>query len=167
MGEVRSLGKVGLRTLLYTVIVSSIAVAISLALVNLIEPGRGIDPEAAAELLEEGAAGASSIVEASAESEAGVNQVIAVVPDNVIAVSNGIMRFEGPGRYAKDVDLDAEAISSIIKTMAAKGVYSDPTMVAFEGLYVPENGDLSPAYSPFVGTLPPQGCAARIWCAIP
>ena len=39
--------------------------------------------------------------------------------------------------------------------MAAKGIYSDPTMVAFEGLYVPENGDLSPAYAPFVGTLPP------------
>ena len=28
-------------------------------------------------------------------------------------------------------------------------------MVAFEGLYVPEMGNLSPAYSPFVGTLPP------------
>ena len=93
MGEVRSLGKVGLRTLLYTVIVSSIAVAISLALVNLIEPGRGIDPAAAAELLEEGAAGASSIVAASAESEAGVNQVVAIVPDNVIAAmsSNDIL----------------------------------------------------------------------------
>jgi imidazolonepropionase-like amidohydrolase len=39
--------------------------------------------------------------------------------------------------------------------MAAKGIYSDPTMVAFEGLYVPENGELSPSYAPFVGTLPP------------
>jgi imidazolonepropionase-like amidohydrolase len=28
-------------------------------------------------------------------------------------------------------------------------------MVAFESVYVPENGDLSPAYAPFVGTLPP------------
>ena len=28
-------------------------------------------------------------------------------------------------------------------------------MVAFEGLYVPEMGDLSPAYAPFVGTMPP------------
>ena len=34
MGEVKSLGKVGLRTLIYTVVVSSIAVAISLALVG-------------------------------------------------------------------------------------------------------------------------------------
>lgn len=77
------------------------------------------------------------------------------MPDSVIAVSNGIMRFEGPGRYAKDVDLGGPAISEIVSTMAARKVYSDPTMVAFEGLYVPENGELSPAYAPFVGTLPP------------
>jgi imidazolonepropionase-like amidohydrolase len=76
------------------------------------------------------------------------------MPDDVIAASNGIMRFEGPGRHMKDVDLASKAITDIISAMAAKGVYSDPTMVAFEGLYVPENGDLSPAYSPFVGTLP-------------
>jgi hypothetical protein len=77
------------------------------------------------------------------------------MPDDVIKVSNGIMRFEGPGRYAKDLDLDSEPIKTIVSTMAAKGIYSDPTMGAFESLYVPENGDLSPAYAPFVGTLPP------------
>ncbi|WP_225425746.1 dicarboxylate/amino acid:cation symporter [Pelagerythrobacter rhizovicinus] len=93
MGEVKSLGKVGLRTLLYTVIVSSIAVAISIALVNLIKPGQGIDQDAAAELLAQGAEGASSIVQASAESQAGVDQVIAIVPSNVIAAmsSNDIL----------------------------------------------------------------------------
>ena len=77
------------------------------------------------------------------------------MPDSVIALSNGIMRFEGPGRYAKDVDLDAAPIKSIVATMANKHIYSDPTMVAFESLYVPDNGDLSPSYAPFVGTLPP------------
>lgn len=85
MGEVKALGQVGLKTLLYTVIVSSIAVAISLALVNLIQPGRGVDPVAAQEMLADGAEGASSIVQASAETGAGVNQVIAIVPNNVIA----------------------------------------------------------------------------------
>ena len=30
----------------------------------------------------------------------------------------------------------------------------DPTLVAAESLYVPENGDLSPSYAPFVDTLP-------------
>ena len=78
------------------------------------------------------------------------------MPDSVINESNGIMRFEGPGRYAKDVDLNGKPIADLISTMAAKGIYSDPTMVAFESMYVPENGDLSPSYAPFVGTLPPS-----------
>ena len=81
--------------------------------------------------------------------------IMQAMPDSVIAVSNGIMRFEGPGRYAKNVDLDAAPMKTIVATMAKRHIYSDPTMVTFEGLYVPDNGDLSPAYAPFVGTLPP------------
>jgi imidazolonepropionase-like amidohydrolase len=81
--------------------------------------------------------------------------IMQAMPDSVIAVSNGIMRFEGPGRYGKDVDLDGAAMKTIVSTMAGKHIYSDPTMVAFESIYVPDNGDLSPAYAPFVGTLPP------------
>ena len=81
--------------------------------------------------------------------------IMQAMPDDVVKVSNGIMRFEGPGRYARNVDLDAAPMKTVVATMAAKKIYSDPTMVAFEGLYVPENGDLSPAYAPFVGTLPP------------
>jgi hypothetical protein len=77
------------------------------------------------------------------------------MPDSVIAVSNGMARFEGPGRYGKDVDLDGPAIKTIVSTMAARRIYHDPTMVAFESLYVPENGDVSPSYAPFAGTMPP------------
>src|SRR5205807_6190551 len=62
------------------------------------------------------------------------------MPDDVIKVDNGIMRFEGPGRDARNVDLNAEPMKTIVATIAAKKIYSDPTMVAFEGLYVPENG---------------------------
>ena len=77
------------------------------------------------------------------------------MPEGVIRESNGIMRFEGPGRYAKDVNLEGSAMKAMIGAMASKHIYSDPTMVAFESLYVFENGDLSPSYAPFVGTLPP------------
>ncbi|HET9640989.1 MAG TPA: amidohydrolase family protein [Allosphingosinicella sp.] len=77
------------------------------------------------------------------------------MPDEVVAVSNGIQRFQGPGRYAKDVDLEGEAIRNLIATMARRKIVADPTLVVAEGLFVPENGDLSPAYAPFVGTLPP------------
>ena len=81
--------------------------------------------------------------------------IMQAMPEDVIKVSNGIMRFEGPGRYAKDVDLDGLAINTIVGAMARKHIYNDPTMVAFEGIYVPENGDMAPAYAPFVGTMPP------------
>ncbi|MES2043447.1 MAG: amidohydrolase family protein [Pseudomonadota bacterium] len=77
------------------------------------------------------------------------------MPASVLPTDNGIGRFEGPGRYAKDVDLDGPALSGLVGTMARRHIYSDPTMVAFEGLYVPDNGELSPAYAPFVGTMPP------------
>jgi imidazolonepropionase-like amidohydrolase len=77
------------------------------------------------------------------------------MPDTVVTKSNGMARFEGPGRYAKDVDLNAEPMKSLIATMARRKITVDPTLVVAEGLFVPENGDLSPAYAPFVGTLPP------------
>jgi len=89
MGEIRALRNIGIRTLIYTVVVSGIAVFVSIALVNLLRPGRGVDPAAAQELLRQGGENAASIVAASAESEAGVNQVVAIVPSNVIsAMSN-------------------------------------------------------------------------------
>ncbi len=77
------------------------------------------------------------------------------LPDEVVNIDNGIQRFYGPGKYAKDVDLNAEPMKSLIKLMAQKKIVVDPTLGVFEGLYVPENGDLSPSYAPYVGTLPP------------
>jgi imidazolonepropionase-like amidohydrolase len=81
--------------------------------------------------------------------------IMQAMPDDVVSKSNGIARFEGPGRYAKDVDLGAEPMKSLIATLAARRITVDATLVVYEGMFVPENGDLSAAYAPFVGTLPP------------
>lgn len=78
------------------------------------------------------------------------------LPDSVVNVSNGIARFEGPGRYAKNVNLDAEPMTSLIADLARRKTVIDPTLAVFEALYVPEDGDLSPSYAPFAGTIPPQ-----------
>ncbi len=77
------------------------------------------------------------------------------MPDDVVDFSNGIQRFQGIGRHAKDMDLDAEPMKSLIAKMAQHKIVVDPTLVVAESLFVPENGDLSPAYAPYVGTLPP------------
>ena len=44
LGDVRALGRIGLRTLIYTVVVSSIAVGIGVTLVNVVRPGEGLSP---------------------------------------------------------------------------------------------------------------------------
>ena len=77
------------------------------------------------------------------------------MPDDVVNTSNGINRFNGTGKYLKDVDLSAPPIRNLLATMTAKKIASDPTLVVAESLFVPENGDLSPAYAPYAGTLPP------------
>ncbi len=84
MGEMRELKSVGIRTLVYTVIVSAIAVAVSLTVVNVIRPGDGVDPAAAQELLTQGGAGAAGIIEKTAAAKTGVEAVIGLVPSNII-----------------------------------------------------------------------------------
>src|SRR5687767_10447719 len=42
--DLKHLGRLGARTLVYTVAVSAIAVAIGIALVTLFQPGHGLDP---------------------------------------------------------------------------------------------------------------------------
>jgi len=86
MGEVRSLKRVGLRTLFYTVIVSTIAVLVSLAVVNLLQPGAGVDRELAGSLLaaQEGRAG--EIVQTGREQPSGIDAFVTIIPNNLVEV---------------------------------------------------------------------------------
>ena len=84
MGEIRMLKRVGVRTLVYTVAVSSIAVAISLAAVNLLQPGAGLPQGAAQEMLAHSGGGAKAIVERAGEAKTGIDAIVAIVPSNFI-----------------------------------------------------------------------------------
>ena len=77
------------------------------------------------------------------------------MPDEVVAKSNTTMRLLGPGKYFKDVNLDAEPTRTVIRTMAEKKIALDPTLVVVEGVLLADAGTVSPAYSAYVGTLPP------------
>ena len=50
VGDVRRLGRLGLKSFAYSLVISAISVAIGLTLANTIQPGRRIDPRTAAEL---------------------------------------------------------------------------------------------------------------------
>ncbi|HEX6410678.1 MAG TPA: dicarboxylate/amino acid:cation symporter [Sphingomicrobium sp.] len=86
MGEIRSLKRVGLRTLGYTVVVSAIAVAVSLAVVNLLQPGAGVDRAAAAQMLQDSSGRAGEIVKAGTEQPSGVDAFVNIIPSNLVEV---------------------------------------------------------------------------------
>ena len=84
MGEVRSLKRVGIRTLVYTVAVSSIAVIVSLVAVNLLQPGAGVDRAAASELLAAQAERAGAIVQSGSEQPSALDSFINIIPNNLV-----------------------------------------------------------------------------------
>src|SRR6185295_4955573 len=50
IGDIRKLGRVGLKTFAYTLVISAISVVIGLTLANVIKPGKRIDPATSAAL---------------------------------------------------------------------------------------------------------------------
>ena len=78
------------------------------------------------------------------------------MPDDVVKVSNGMGRFMGTGRYAKDVDLHSKAMTNYLDELARRHIAVDPTLVTFEDFYVPDTGSFPPAVLPYVDTLPAQ-----------
>ncbi|MGZ8311785.1 MAG: dicarboxylate/amino acid:cation symporter [Allosphingosinicella sp.] len=86
MGEIRSLRRVGLKTLAYTIIVSSIAVFVSLVVVNLLQPGAGVDRELANSLLASSADRAGEIVQTGAEQPTGIDALVSIIPNNLVSV---------------------------------------------------------------------------------
>ena len=91
MGDIRALGRIGWKTLAYTVVLSSIAVVIGLVLVNWLKPGAGVDPALAQSLIVENADRAREIVASVGAQPRGMDMLLSIVPDNVLsaASSNG------------------------------------------------------------------------------
>jgi len=76
------------------------------------------------------------------------------MPQEVVDKANTTMRLLGPGKYFKDVNLDAEPMKTVIATMAQKHIVLDPTLVVVEGVLLADAGKPAPAYAPYVGTVP-------------
>ncbi len=84
MGDVASLGRIGWRTLAWTVLLSGMAVLIGLVMVNLFRPGAGVDPALAQQLLSEGAERTAAIVSDSRTGAKGMEMLLSIVPQNVV-----------------------------------------------------------------------------------
>ncbi|MEH6941324.1 dicarboxylate/amino acid:cation symporter [Bacillus sp. JJ722] len=85
MGNLKKVGKIGGKALLYFEIVSTLALAIGIIVVNLVQPGKGLNTEG----IEAG--DVSQYTQQASESEHGfVNFVLSIIPENVVgALASG------------------------------------------------------------------------------
>jgi len=88
MGDIRALGRIGWKTLAYTVLLSGIAVGIGLVLVNLLKPGAGVDPQVAAMMLSENAERSKEIVAGIHGTPKGMDMLLSIVPSNVLQAAS-------------------------------------------------------------------------------
>jgi len=90
IGDPRSLGRIGIKTLLWIMLVTTIAVTIGLLAVNLLQPGLGLPEDVRMALLAQGAEGGSAIVAQSQQAPSGITLLLNIVPRNpVAAAANG------------------------------------------------------------------------------
>jgi DAACS family dicarboxylate/amino acid:cation (Na+ or H+) symporter len=91
LGDIRKIGRIGVRALLYSLVISTISVVIGLTLANIIRPGERVDAASRAKIEERYALAASKQVEeasktATAIKDSAVVQVVkSIVPSNPIA----------------------------------------------------------------------------------
>ncbi len=94
IGDIRKLGRVGLKSFGYCLVISAISVVIGLTLANTIKPGKRIDPATSAALQQRYATEATKTLEAAKKSGAVPSPLMQVVdtlvPANPLASTAGV-----------------------------------------------------------------------------
>ncbi|MGO8813792.1 MAG: dicarboxylate/amino acid:cation symporter [Terriglobia bacterium] len=87
LGDLRKLGRVGLKTMLFFLMVTSIAAVLGLTLVNLVHPGVGLSPEARERLLATYQKDSAPTKEALGRGQFGIQTLVNVVPRNPLGAA--------------------------------------------------------------------------------
>lgn len=124
IGDPKSLGRIGGKTLLYIVSVTALAVSIGLLLVNLLQPGAGLPPEVGKSLIANGSGQAAEIA-AKREGVSAIDMFMKIIPANpIMAAASG--------------DLIAVMFVALLFGVAATAIRSDGTrafVAAVQGVY--------------------------------
>jgi len=96
IGDIRKLGRVGLKSFAYCLVLSAISVVIGLGLANTIQPGKRIDPAVAAKLQEDyktqAGATVTDVTKTTTTDSALMQVVKTIVPRNFLASSIGDLK---------------------------------------------------------------------------
>ena len=89
LGDIKKLGRIGGKTILYYLCTTALAIAIGLTLGNIIQPGSGLDESTKAQLLESYRSEANEKIEIAGQRPPGVGGAIKAMLDTVIRVVPG------------------------------------------------------------------------------
>ncbi|MCA1606126.1 MAG: cation:dicarboxylase symporter family transporter, partial [Acidobacteria bacterium] len=141
IGDVRKLGRVGLKTLAYTIIISAISVAIGLTLANTIQPGKRVDPATAAALQQRYSSDATKRVDDAKKASENKDSALMVVvktliPSNPMASIVGIK--PGEEKQTDTPDMLHLMFFSVLLGIAATLIptsVSGPFLRGLQGLF--------------------------------
>ena len=97
LGDVRRLGRVGLRTLGYTLVLSTSSVVIGIGLVNLLRPGNSLEEAQREQLLERYAGVAGQKTADAAKSKPLKDTLLNLLPENPLQEMVGALDGSSPG----------------------------------------------------------------------
>ena len=120
IGDVRRLGKLGLRTLFFTAILSSTAVVLGITLVDVIKPGHSLSPEKRDELKDRYAQGASASVEQAKKAKPLRDLVVDMLPENPLQEMVGAIDGTSKGNGMLAVMVFALILGAAITTVPEK-----------------------------------------------
>ncbi|KAF1711540.1 dicarboxylate/amino acid:cation symporter [Pseudoxanthomonas kalamensis DSM 18571] len=87
IGNPKSLGRIGIKTLLWIMLVTTIAVMIGLVVVNLLQPGIGLPEEQRALLISQAMEHGGAIAEKGRNAPSGIDILLNIVPKNPVAAA--------------------------------------------------------------------------------
>jgi DAACS family dicarboxylate/amino acid:cation (Na+ or H+) symporter len=87
LGDLRRVGRVGLKTVLFFLLVASLAACLGLGMVNWIKPGTGLSPEVRDRLLATYQSEAQERRESAAGSRFGIQMLVNIVPRNPLGAA--------------------------------------------------------------------------------
>lgn len=132
IGDVRRLGRLGLRTLGYTILLSGVSVVIGLGLVNVVRPGVGLSAEQRATLRDRSAPAASRPIEQARQSKPLRDTLLDIIPRNPLQEMVGALDGSSPGGGMLAVMFFGLTLGIAI-TLAPQR--AGPLIAVLEGLY--------------------------------
>lgn len=155
MGDVTRLGRVGVRTLVLTVLLSTISVAIGVGLANYVQPGGGLSEGQRAALMERYSKDAAGAVAKAGQAKSVKDTLLDIIPRNPLQEMVGALDGSSPGGGMLAVMFFALCCGVALTAVPSR---APPVIAVLEGIY-----DMLMAIIGFAMRLAPIGVAGLMF----